>query len=357
MIWRLSSITPILIRETVLRSGFKLIKESSTNVNWIATWCKHLKTFQYADLNSNQKVNHFPGSFNFGRKDRLWQNIRALMVRAGELGPDHAFHPQTYILPADIKLLKHVWTMNPDLKIILKPPASARGLGIQVIHKFKQIPKESRSKQPKANAAASAYIAQNYIENPLLLFNQTKFDIRLYVLITSFDPLKLYLYDDGLIRFASEKYSTNIDELGNQFMHLTNYSINKKSATYQHNDDESSLNGNKWTLKTFLNYISENMKQVCIKKLSESIIDLILKSVISCQHPVFKYLQKNQKYKYNNFELLGFDIMLDSDFKPWILEVNVSPSLRSESSVDTSVKVGYRVIFSLNFDVQSNHCQ
>lgn len=60
-IWRLSTITPTLIRETVLRSGFRLIKESSTNTNWIATWCKHLKTYQYADLNSNQKVNHFPG--------------------------------------------------------------------------------------------------------------------------------------------------------------------------------------------------------------------------------------------------------------------------------------------------------
>ena len=264
------------------------------------------------------------------------------MILAQETKRADAFHPQTYILPNDIRFLKQVWTANPDLKMILKPPASARGLGIQVIHKFKQIPKESRTKQPKGTTS-SAYIAQNYIEKPLLLFNQTKFDIRLYVLITSFDPLRLYLYDDGLIRFASEKYSTNIDDLNNQFMHLTNYSINKKSATYQHNDDESSLNGQKWTLKTFLNFISENMKEVCIKKLSERIVDLILKSVISCQYPVYKYLLKNQKCKYNNFELLGFDIMLDSDFKPWLLEVNVSPSLRSESSVDTSVKVDFRI--------------
>lgn len=352
LIWRLSSITPQLIRETVVRSGFKLIKESSTNTKWIATWCKHLKTHQYADLNSNQKVNHFPGSFNFGRKDRLWQNINTLCIRAEETSEEDAFHPKTYILPNDVKMLKQIWTANPEMKMILKPPASARGLGIQVIHKFKQIPKESRTKQPKG-VTTSAYIAQNYIENPLLLFNQTKFDIRLYVLITSFDPLRLYLYDDGLIRFASEKYSTNIEDLNNQFMHLTNYSINKKSETYKQNNDESSLDGHKWTLKTFLNYISQNPKDVCIKKLSERIVDLILKSVISCQYPVYRYLLKNQKCKYNNFELLGFDIMLDSNFKPWILEVNVSPSLRSESSVDTSVKsqlikdtfniVGYRL--------------
>lgn len=128
-IWRLSTITPALIRETVLRSGFKLIKENSTSTAWIATWCKHLKTFQYADLNSNQKVNHFPGSFNFGRKDRLWSNINSLCVRMRETSDEDAFHPQTYILPNDVKLLKQNWLIKPDLKLILKPPASARGNG------------------------------------------------------------------------------------------------------------------------------------------------------------------------------------------------------------------------------------
>jgi len=69
-------------------------------------------------------------------------------------------------------------------------PASARGSGIRVISKWAQIPK----KMP--------VVVQRYIDNPYLI-NETKFDLRLYILITSINPLRLYLYDNGLVRFAS----------------------------------------------------------------------------------------------------------------------------------------------------------
>lgn len=55
-----------------------------------------------------------------------------------------------------------------------------------------------------------------------------KFDLRVYVALTSVNPLRLYVYDEGLVRFASEKYDTT--DLKNVFSHLTNYSINKKNV-------------------------------------------------------------------------------------------------------------------------------
>lgn len=51
-------------------------------------------------------------------------------------------------------------------------------------------------------------VISRYIDNPLLI-NGLKFDMRLYVLVTSFDPLKIYIYNEGLVRFASEPYSTS----------------------------------------------------------------------------------------------------------------------------------------------------
>lgn len=42
----------------------------------------------------------------------------------------------------------------------------------------------------------------SYIERPLII-NSAKFDLRLYVYLTSLDPLRIYLYNDGLVRFAS----------------------------------------------------------------------------------------------------------------------------------------------------------
>ena len=49
--------------------------------------------------------------------------------------------------------------------------------------------------------------------------------MRIYVAITSINPLRIYIYEEGLVRFASEKYDTS--DLKNVFSHLTNYSINK----------------------------------------------------------------------------------------------------------------------------------
>ena len=76
---------------------------------------------------------------------------------------------------------------------------------------------------------------QRYITNPLLI-NGHKFDLRTYVLITSYEPLRIYVFQEGLARFASETYSTRVDK-GNKYMHLTNYSINKKNENFVYNEN------------------------------------------------------------------------------------------------------------------------
>lgn len=42
------------------------------------------------------------------------------------------------------------------------------------------------------------------------------------------------------------RYSPSMKSLGNKFMHLTNYSVNKKNAEYQANADETACQGHKW---------------------------------------------------------------------------------------------------------------
>ena len=65
-------------------------------------------------------------------------------------------------------------------------------------------------------------IVQRYITNPLLI-NGLKFDLRIYLLVTSVDPIKLYIYEDGLVRFATEEFSLSEEHLKDKFRHLTNY--------------------------------------------------------------------------------------------------------------------------------------
>ena len=55
------------------------------------------------------------------------------------------------------------------------------------------------------------------------------------MLVTSFDPVKIYLFKDGLVRLATVPYSTSKSSLKQRFVHLTNYSVNKKAEAYVKN--------------------------------------------------------------------------------------------------------------------------
>jgi hypothetical protein len=82
-------------------------------------------------------------------------------------------------------------------------------------------------------------VVSEYVDDPLLI-DGLKFDLRIYVALTSINPLRLYVYEDGLVRFATQKYVSHL-QAGNskaaKFTHLTNYSINKNGANFVENTD------------------------------------------------------------------------------------------------------------------------
>ena len=89
----------------------------------------------------------------------------------------------------------------------------------------------------------SSSICSEYISNPLLI-NDLKFDLRIYVCVTCIHPLRIYIYKEGLVRFATQKYSNNVpkplklnSQISDRFSHLTNYSINKNSEHFVQNTD------------------------------------------------------------------------------------------------------------------------
>jgi len=85
-----------------------------------------------------------------------------------------------------------------------------------------------------------------------------KFDLRIYVLVFGVDPLRIFLYQDGLTRLATEPYEQideyNIEEM---CMHLTNYAINKNSENFVQNENaEDDSVGHKRSLKYTLRHLS-----------------------------------------------------------------------------------------------------
>ncbi|XP_068994059.1 tubulin monoglutamylase TTLL4-like [Neodiprion pinetum] len=328
--WRMSPITPLLVRRTVTNSGYRMVHQSP---EWCGLWGKHMKSLNFKSVRESQKVNHFPGTYQLGRKDRLWRNLSRMIVKYGK--KEFGFVPRTFVLPQELRCFKQVWEKAAGReKWIIKPPASARGTGIRVVHRWCQIPKKK------------AVIVQQYLSKPMLI-DGAKFDLRLYVLVTSFNPLRLYIYPDGLVRFASEKYVEDLNCLSNRFMHLTNYSINKASASYTSNDSADSCTGHKWTLKTLWSYLREK-KNVDVDRLWVAMKDIVVKTMVSAEASIDSLTWGNVASRYTCYELFGVDILLDEHLKPWLLEVNISPSLQSSSPLDVAVKAPMiRTVFNI----------
>ena len=180
-------------------------------------------------------------------------------------------------------------------------------------------------------------IVSEYIDNPLLL-DGYKFDLRIYVALTSVNPLRIYIYEEGLVRFATVKYSTALSGAKhNQYTHLTNYSLNKHNAAFQENQNaERDDEGSKQSITAF------RRKLVAMgyddKLLFSQIEDILIKTILSVEHIVNNAVDMFLPHKNNCFELFGFDILVDDKLKPWLLEVNLTPALSCDSPLDQKVK-------------------
>lgn len=145
--------------------------------------------------------------------------------------------------------------------------------------------------------------------------------MRIYVAVSQMRPMKLYLFKEGLVRFSTERYDNS--KLTNQFSHLTNSSINK----YAHGagQEGEKVYDNKWTLEQLKYHFSGGFDDAWTK--IEKII--ILTCINLCT-----MCPNNESC----FEILGFDIMVDAQLKPWLLEVNSSPAMSMDGPADEKVK-------------------
>ncbi|XP_073205344.1 tubulin polyglutamylase TTLL5 isoform X7 [Lepidochelys kempii] len=309
-----------LVRSMLTAHGFHEVHPNSSDYNLMWTG-SHLKPYLLRTLSDIQKVNHFPRSYELTRKDRLYKNVSRMQYTHGF----KTFHilPQTFILPAEYQEFCSSYSKDRGPWIV-KPVASSRGRGVYLINNPNQISLEEN------------ILVSRYINNPLLI-DDFKFDVRLYVLVTSYDPLVVYLYEEGLARFATVRYDQGTKNIKNQFMHLTNYSVNKKSGDYVSCDDpEVEDYGNKWSMSAMLRYLKQEGKDTTT--LMANVEDLIIKTIISAELAIATACKTFLPHRGSCFELYGFDVLIDATLKPWLLEVNLSPSLACDAPLDLKIK-------------------
>ncbi|XP_075842139.1 tubulin polyglutamylase TTLL11 isoform X3 [Microtus pennsylvanicus] len=211
---------------------------------------------------------------------------------------------------------------------IVKPDSGCQGDGIYLI----KDPNDIRMTGTLQNRPA---VVQEYICKPLLI-DKLKFDIRLYVLLKSLEPLEIYIAKDGLSRFCTEPYhEPSPQNLHHVFMHLTNYSLNIHSSKFVHSDSAST--GSKRTFSSILCRLSS--KGIDIKKVWSDIISLVIKTVIALTPELKVFYQSDiptGRPGPTCFQILGFDILLMKNLKPMLLEVNANPSMRIEHEYELS---------------------
>ncbi|EAY11858.1 Tubulin-tyrosine ligase family protein [Trichomonas vaginalis G3] len=293
------------------------LKETKDQKQAVLVWGKQFDITEYSSFGPWQKVNHFAGAYLIGRKDNFHKYMMSFKKKEPELGK---FYPSSYLLPDQAEDLSKIWKKHKLW--IKKPSASSRGRGIKVI--------SSENKPPKKSG-----LVQVYIEKPFLITGR-KFDIRMYILIPSVNPLKIYVHSNGMARFCSQKYK--MDDPTDLHSHLTNFSINKNDSNFIRCSGEESVEDSKWTLQFFHKYLKENGYDA--DKIFDSLYQTATKTFLIGMTAV---RDKHIRYVYHrnvSSELYGIDIILDENLNPHVMEVNISPSMKgSDSKLDHDLKL------------------
>eukprot|EP00746_Dinoflagellata_sp_MGD_P112878 gnl/MRDRNA2_/MRDRNA2_49953_c0_seq2.p1 gnl/MRDRNA2_/MRDRNA2_49953_c0~~gnl/MRDRNA2_/MRDRNA2_49953_c0_seq2.p1 ORF type:complete len:862 (+),score=114.89 gnl/MRDRNA2_/MRDRNA2_49953_c0_seq2:71-2656(+) len=184
-------------------------------------------------------------------------------------------------------------------------------------------------------------IVQKYVEQPFLIGeDKRKFDVRLWVVVTSWDPITVFVHPEPYLRLSSKPFTFSASSLSDPFVHLTNRAVQKGFGNRSSPKGDSPQKCNEdyiWMLDQLFQWADSSAKQVKYFGSDGSLIEgsvqeawnssswprmlqAVRTSILSCQPDT---LGKRVAC----FDLLGFDFILDTHMQPWLLEVNAEPDL------------------------------
>ncbi|OHS97996.1 Tubulin-tyrosine ligase family protein [Tritrichomonas foetus] len=327
------------VREALEELG---IKHTENDDSAVLVWYDSKNTNKaetFTQLKNWQVVNRIPSISVICRKAPLAR----LMNKLVELYPElYDFWPKTFILPFskeefvdyycehNVKELNHnnknISTQknrkcNPK-SFLIKPDNGSLGKGIKIIPQgFSRDYIENELNHKFLSVAQEMIHPTNAIQN-------TKFDLRVYCLVTNINPPEIYVFRDGVARFCSETMSTN-DPV---FSHITNVTLNMertKKVKKLSRLISDVFNILKKKHKVDIDHLWNEIDKICALTVMSSIKYLVKSEYDHC--PKIGYQRC--------FQILGFDIILDENFKPYLLEVNYRPLLDFHSKYEQKMKV------------------
>ena len=294
-----------VILDNAKKQQWRLVRderyESKANIYWIDVSAIHER---FKVVLPWQIVNHFPGMPNIARKNRMGQNLNKML----KVYPrEYSFYPRTWVLPGELADFKTNFDENGNAlgnKIyIIKPDAGCQGRGIFLTTSFKNVPLQEN------------VVAQVYMKKPLLL-DCFKFDLRIYVVVTSVKPLRMYLFRDGLVRMCTEPYSAPTrDNISHSMMHLTNYAVNKHNNNFHQPTSKSSDenkgqdDSSKRSLHWFMRFVEDKYGTKKVESLWNRIGTVCVRTLLT----VMPTLSREYDFHFKNFRNIPVKVPLASE--------------------------------------------
>ncbi|CAG9807203.1 unnamed protein product [Chironomus riparius] len=263
------------------------------------------------EFKSHQKINHFPGcGFLTNKIDLATTNMKYI--------------PKAFRLPEESDKFKK-YAEETDKLFVVKHHQH-RHIKIQKINEI--------------NFSDNETFVQEYIKSPMLIDGH-KFDIGVYTIITSIDPLRVYIYyGDILFRYCPQKYHPFDPKVIDKYVvsddYLPTWEVPALAKYY------NSLGyGQKESFDTYVRTHLQKDPQVIWDQVEDAIRLSILTKL-----PLLKTAIQHYKYKQNFFEMARFDLIIDSDMKVHLIEANMSPNLSSAHFKQNSL-LYEQVIYSM----------
>jgi len=225
------------------------------------------------------------------------------------------YYPQTFILPEEYEQFSQEHKKHrKDAFWIEKATTASCGQGAKLVSNIRHL------------KSTEACIVQRYIDDPLLLEGR-KFNIRLYFVISMVNPLRVFLWKEGIVFLGDESYECSKSTLSNRMMHIINPILFSSQEDEKENEQEKSKDSNRFLRLT---EALEKLHNIGYDKIK------IWDNITALARDFFQVVKADGLFQLQTAgelyyayppKLIGMDILINSALEANLLEVERFPGL------------------------------
>ena len=344
-----SSLSQHVLHAAAARLGLRTLSSDATNaaiipgnhqqqqqiISWHILWCLTIRcthvdarTFDIHALTSGQAFNHAPGVRELAQPQTLANVSKGLLSRFRVTPETHVVNLTTSHVSSSQSFARSFDAHEPGTRAskpttwIFKPlssqPQEETGRKQTVILK---------NNQPHLLPSSGAWIAQRYIVNTFLI-NRRKFTLKLFVLVASVRPLRVYVHRRGLAIFADAEY-TNLK--GDVPVDLAAHVPSVKSR-------EGSDPTEVWTLDEVMSKLDDESSAALERRIHDAIGTVFSRHFLAsnftahARKKIASGALAPQRRRARLFQLVTADVVVDSAMRPWIVSLDETTNLQAETS-------------------------